>query len=212
MAKHKYKRRRDPGRHRAGAAGAAFVRVDNPFSALPEGEFTAALIAAGAAAERDFETNLKTLEDLLRTVNVLDLLSVLTFHGLFTGVMQSGRTKKRDELTVISQHHVELAQALALSSSFALLEGVFYSCHHEVRYAGGGLRDGNSREKAANTPPQPARLRNSTIGARYFSTRLLGDGRVRIFSRQLTRRSVVSRSAKDGSRLRRYQGRSGNWR
>lgn len=99
-----------------------------------------------------------------------------------------------------------------LSSSFALFEGVFLTLRGGVRRSTLNRWSLNSCMGLRQGVGQPARLRNSIIWARAFFASLLLIGSVRNFSCQLSRRKVVSMSAKDGSSLRRYQGRSGNWR
>jgi hypothetical protein len=99
-----------------------------------------------------------------------------------------------------------------LSSSFALFRGVFFTIRSGVRR---GFVTGvrcPARQLAGGATGQPARLRNSMIWASCFLASLLDKGSVQNLSSQLSRRSVVSMSANDGSCFFRYQGRSGKRR
>ena len=98
----------------------------------------------------------------------------------------------------------------SLSSSFAHFEDVFSLFRGDSRRGVWGHRAPNFRDAARGGVLQPERLRNSIIWASDFFRGLLDTCSVRILSHQLSRRSVVSISANDGSCFLRYQGRSGN--
>lgn len=101
--------------HKA-SKGLMFTRLNNPFSGLSQEVIAEILVEAGRSHERDFTESLEKLVEKINSVDVLHLLSILAVYGLSVGMTETGKTSKKKTPT-IHQAHVELVQALALSSS-----------------------------------------------------------------------------------------------
>jgi hypothetical protein len=113
MGKRKKRRERSKKKGKRSSAQ-TFVRVPHPFARIPHGALIDAFVKAGHSYADQFDRALSQLQALLASVDPMHVLSTLAGSSLFAGVDKSGTMHKRDESSSILQHHVELAQALAL--------------------------------------------------------------------------------------------------
>lgn len=101
----------------ANSEGLVFTEINNPFSGLSQEVVAEILVEAGRTHEIEFKESLEKLLEKINSVNALHLISMLAAYGLVVGITATGKTSKKRQPT-LHQVHVELAQALALHSSF----------------------------------------------------------------------------------------------
>jgi hypothetical protein len=92
----------------------ALTLTYHPFSGVDPAITKAALTRLAAKSAVDFPSLMESLLSLLRNKNPLQVLATLAAYGLQAGVSNEGIDSK-PLVSDISQHHVEIVQALALS-------------------------------------------------------------------------------------------------
>jgi hypothetical protein len=92
-----------------------FIELLNPFSnAISDSDSIEEVIEAAASAANQFEDSMRQLTKTMQSVNILHLLSVLSFYGLTVPTSESGEMLESGLDEPFMQPQVELAQALAL--------------------------------------------------------------------------------------------------
>jgi hypothetical protein len=97
--------------------GEGLREFPNPFAGMPQDDFIRMLVETGESWGNRFESSLEKLSVAVRSVDVLHLLSVLSFYGLTGGITDEGERLDTAQNNTIMQPHVELIQALALQLS-----------------------------------------------------------------------------------------------
>ncbi|MDW7746681.1 hypothetical protein [Halomonas sp.] len=78
-------------------------------------DFKKAVLEAAKKSVSDFPNTLKSLNGELRKSDPIGILATLSYYGLQAPVSQSEGVEQRSQLSGISQHHIELLQALVLA-------------------------------------------------------------------------------------------------
>src|SRR5271157_1237667 len=97
--------------------GEGLREFPSPFAGMPQEDFIRMLVETGESWGNRFESSLEKLSVAVRSVDVLHLLSVLSFYGLTGGITDEGERLDTAQNNTIMQPHVELIQALALQLS-----------------------------------------------------------------------------------------------
>lgn len=100
--------------------GPVYTLVENPFGDVPREKLIQGFVEAGQSFAKEFVESLEKLQKLINSVDPFHLLSVLSVYGLFVGLTESGKTKKKKN-SFLLQPHVELVQALALRTNYSHL-------------------------------------------------------------------------------------------
>jgi hypothetical protein len=94
--------------------GGGLREFSNPFAGMPQDDLIRMLVETGESWADRFENSLEKLSAAVRSVNVLHLLSILSFYGLTDGMTDEGERLNTARDDSIMQPHIELIQALAL--------------------------------------------------------------------------------------------------
>jgi len=95
------------------ADGPFYQMLENPFESLTDEERRKAFDEIGENSEKSFNVALLKIQTLLKSGNILNILSTLSNYGLSAHITNQGiEDKEREER--LEQSHVELCQALAL--------------------------------------------------------------------------------------------------
>lgn len=107
-------RKRKPARtaHARSSKYEGPVFFKSPLSDIPRDEFRDALLKRGADAAHEFPSLLAQVLDVLRQVEPLQALSMLSKYGLMTTLDNAEKPKALPKEGMLTQAHVELAQAL----------------------------------------------------------------------------------------------------
>jgi len=106
--------RKPKAKSRAAGWEADFVGVDSALAGLSPDQQLAVVKAAAAQAEERFEASAKILADTLAACDPPRILAALGVHLL---QLQGGRREQAPDAWRIHQHHLELAQAVALRAA-----------------------------------------------------------------------------------------------
>ena len=112
MSKSKRRKKRRTKTKDTTSSGPVFFVQENPFANIPREEIEQGMLEAGRSYEKEFEESLEKLDALICSVDVVHLLSILAAYGLFVGITEAGKARKKE--SSLNQAHVELAQALVL--------------------------------------------------------------------------------------------------
>lgn len=91
-----------------------FYAMDNPLGDISINERKEIIDSLGKQAAEDFSSSLTEIENILSNQDPLQLLSMLSFYGLTTGISKSGIVKTDSGVGEINQFHPEFCQAFIL--------------------------------------------------------------------------------------------------
>ncbi len=116
MKRTSHRDRKDNTSRSKSSKGPVFFQVENPFHDIPNDVLARGMLEAGRSYEQEFEESLAKLFGLIRNIDPLHLLSVLSVYGLFAGMTETGKIQqKKESRTAVQQAHVELVQAVVLT-------------------------------------------------------------------------------------------------
>lgn len=117
VSKHRQKKHRGTRKAQQPKPG-GMVFMRHPFSTLPRDEILKGLLEVGKTHQDEFPNQLTSVTAILKSVDPLLTLSMLSTYGLTCSIDDSGHIRSGYKGDEFNQSHVELAQALCLSIPF----------------------------------------------------------------------------------------------
>lgn len=116
--------KRDKGNRKSTKSSRSqFTVFEHPFAHVPQETLVHGMVEIGRSYEKEYNEVLNQLDSLLREIDPLHLLSVLSVYGLFVGIDDAGKVSKKETTERITQAHVELVHALVLRIPFDEISG-----------------------------------------------------------------------------------------